>query len=309
MENQTPQVWGVTVNVRRNSFDLRANDRSGFATFYTGIGIMKPGEKLFQRTCGVDNVTKTFLRASFGSIALAGMVVAGSAQALTLNTAGVKANALLTLNSNAASTLASNGISMRALGNATSAGTNVFNLPITSADISVGLFKLTPQGGDAVGSALQLVKGSRSAVMANFDVVYGSGTGAGTIAGDVIINGKTQKMQLFTFKEQTPLSVKLSGLSLTLNQNLNNLKLTSTAASTFASALNLSSSAANTLAALDYGTLKMDITSTKRTPVSTKAFTAANLVPEPSTYALMGLGLAGVALVARRKQQAEKAAA
>jgi PEP-CTERM motif len=270
---------------------------------------MKAGEKFFQRTCGVDNVTKTFLRASFGSIALAGMVVAGSAQALTLNTAGVKANALLTLNSNAASTLSANGISLRALGNATSAGTNAFNLPITSADISVGLFKLTPQGGDAVGSALQLAKGSRSATMANFDVVYGSGTGAGTISGDVIINGKTQKMQLFTFKEQTPLSVKLSGLSLTLNQNLNNLKLTSSASSTFASALNLSASAASTLAALDYGTLKMDISSTKRTPVSTKAFTAANLVPEPSTYALMGLGLAGVALVARRKQQADKAAA
>lgn len=254
-------------------------------------------------------MTKTFLRASVGSIALAGMMVAGSAQALTLNTAGVKANALLTLNSAAASTLASNGITMKALGNATSAGTNAFNLPITSADLSVGLFKITPQGGDAVGSALQLVKGSRSAVMANFDVVYGSGTGTGTISGDVIISGKTQNMALFTFKEQTPVSVKLTGLSLSLNQSLSNLKLTAGAASTFATALNLSSSAASLLASTDYGTLKMDITTAKRMAVSTKAFTAANLVPEPSTYALMGLGLAGVAFVARRKQQADKAAA
>jgi len=254
-------------------------------------------------------VTKTFLRASVGSIALAGMMVAGSAQALTLNTAGVKANALLTLNSAAASTLASNGITMKALGNATSAGTNAFNLPITSAELSVGLFKITPQGGDAIGSALQLIKGSRSATMANFDVVYGTGTGTGTISGDVIVNGKTQSMALFTFKEQTPVTVKLSGLTLTLNQSLSNLKLTSGAAATFASALNLSTAAAATLASTDYGTLKMDISSTKRVAVSTKAFTAANLVPEPSTYALMGLGLAGVALVARRKQQAEKAVA
>jgi PEP-CTERM motif len=181
----------------------------------------------------------------------------------------------------------------------------VFNLPITSADIKVGLFKLTPEGGDAIGSALKLTKGSRYAAMANFDITYGAGTGGGTIRGDVIgMDGKTTNIQLFTFKEQAPLKVSLKGLTLTLDQSLTDLRLTSAASDTFASALNLSATAKAALSAVSYGTVAMKIESTKRTAVSTKAFTAANLVPEPSTYALMGLGLAGVAFAARRKARA-----
>ncbi|RZL02682.1 MAG: PEP-CTERM sorting domain-containing protein [Rubrivivax sp.] len=67
------------------------------------------------------------------------------------------------------------------------------------------------------------------------------------------------------------------------------LKLTNTSATALLNALNLSPALAVFLTPVAFGTLKVDVT---------------GAVPEPSTYALMGIGLVGMSLVARKRRQA-----
>lgn len=70
----------------------------------------------------------------------------------------------------------------------------------------------------------------------------------------------------------------------------NDLKLTSTSAKALLAALNLSTGLSGLLTPVAFGTLAVDVT--------------AAAVPEPSTYALMGIGLVGMGLVARKRRQA-----
>ncbi len=70
------------------------------------------------------------------------------------------------------------------------------------------------------------------------------------------------------------------------------LKLTTASATALLSALNLPSFYVGILTPVAFGTLQVDVTG------------AAAAVPEPSTYALMGVGLLGMALVARKRRQA-----
>jgi PEP-CTERM motif len=245
---------------------------------------------------------RKFLKA--GALALGGLVMAAGAHAgtVTLNTAGNKAVSTLVMSKAAQDLSKQSGISYGAAGNAYTGSTaGTFVLPVTQAVLNVGLFSpTTPISGKSIGSAITISKGTKLSALANFSVDYGTKT----ITGDFINNGASTSLALFAFKEQTPLKLSLRGLTLTMNQTLGNLKLTSQANTAIGSALGLSSGLQSSFGALDFGTITIDIASTSRKAVSTKAFTAAMLVPEPSTYALMGLGLAGIGFVARRKARA-----
>lgn len=237
------------------------------------------------------------------ALALGGLVMVGSASAasVTLNTAGKKATATLVLSADAKTKASLAGVSFGAGGNAyTGSSAGTFVLPITKSVVDVSLFKpLAPVSGEAIGSALLASKGTKSLALANFKIDYATDK----ISGDLITNGQTSSMALFSFNEQTPRTIKLSGLSLTMNQTLNNLKLTSDATSSLTSALG-NSGAMSSLAAADFGTLTIDVSTLSRKAVSTKPYTASMMVPEASTYAMMALGLAGIGFVARRKARA-----
>ena len=236
------------------------------------------------------------------ALALGALVMVGSASAatVTLNTAGKQATATLVLSADAKTKATQAGVSFGAGGNAyTGSSAGTFVLPITKSVVNVGWTSITPVSGEAIGSAILASKGTKSLALANFKIDYATDK----ISGDLITNGQTSSMALFSFKEQTPRTIKLSGLSLTMNQSLNNLKLTSGATSSLTSALG-ASGAMSTLAAADFGTLTIDVSTLSRKAVSTKPYTASMMVPEASTYAMMALGLAGIGFVARRKARA-----
>lgn len=236
------------------------------------------------------------------ALTLGALVMVGSASAatVTLNTAGKQATATLVLSADAKTKASQAGVSFGAGGNAyTGSSAGTFVLPITKSVVNVGWTSITPVAGEAIGSAILASKGTKTLALANFKIDYATDK----ISGDLITNGQTSSMALFSFNEQSPRTIKLSGLSLTMNQSLNNLKLTSGATSSLTSALG-ASGAMSTLAAADFGTLEINVSTLSRKAVSTKPYTASMMVPEASTYAMMALGLAGIGFVARRKARA-----
>lgn len=237
------------------------------------------------------------------ALTLGALVMVGSASAatVTLNTAGKQATATLVLSKAATDLSKSSGISYGAGGNAyTGSTTGTFVLPITKSVVDVGWTSIKPVSGEAIGSALLASKGTKNLALANFKIDYAKDK----ISGDFIANGQAQSMELFSFTEQSPRTLKLSGLSLTMNQTLGGLKLTSTSTTALGGALGLSSGLQSTFGATDFGTLTIDVSTLSRKAVSTKPYTASMMVPEASTYAMMALGLAGIGFVARRKARA-----
>jgi PEP-CTERM motif len=213
---------------------------------------------------------------SVAAFVVGGFALAGSASAaLTLNTAGLKANSTLNMSKAAIDLSGKSGLTYRAIGNAYAVS------------------------GKSIGSGLTVTRGSNTVALANFSVNYGS---TNYIMGDLITSSGSKSYNLFTFKEQTPLKLTLKGLSLTMNQTIGNLKLGSPVNAAMGAALGLNAATQAAFGALDFGSITIDISTASRKAISTKPITA--LVPEPSTYALMGLGLVGLGFASRRKTRA-----
>lgn len=246
-----------------------------------------------------------------GLAAVTTLALSTSAQALTLDTTFLQANSVFALSQDALDAMSAASTSMSALGNASAAASTMsatgdllpaFNLPVTKVDVSLGLppFSplVSPNSGDASGSALAITRGSKSVVLANFVIDYSKDL----VLADITANGVTTKnTSLYSFTA-TDLKIGLNGLTLNMHQKLSNLMFTDSALTSFTSGLNLSKALATPLKTLDFGTITIDINGALRSPINATPYTAA--VPEAPPAAMLGLGLCGIALVARRKMKA-----
>lgn len=242
-------------------------------------------------------------KVSVGAVVL-GSALSANATSLTLDTTYLQANAVFSMSEMAGNALSLTNSSITALGNATDQGGLSFNLPVTKVNLSLGIPLLqplvTPNWGNATGSALEITRGSNSIYLANFAIDYSTDQ----VLADITVNGATSKSaSLYTF-DAGKLNIGLSGLSLTMHQQLSNLTLSSSAAASFADGLGLPSFFATTLAAIDFGTITIDVKTSLRTGVNASAFTVS--VPEAPPFMMMGLGLGGIAVVSRRRLQARR---
>lgn len=249
-----------------------------------------------------------FKRGGLALVATWGLGLSSAASALSLDTTYLQANSTLQFSSSAFNATNLLDISFSTMGNAYQSGsvtTNgirvpTFVLPVTNADVSIGWnLKLSPNSGDATGSGLLLTRGYAQLGLANFSIDYGTDK----VYADVMWGGKSTNMAVYSFTEQTDLKIGLNGLALTMNQTLGNLKLTGQAIDTFASVLGVDDVFKGVMTGLNFGTITIDIKTALRSPISDNPLTAASMVPEASTYVMMGIGLAGIALISRRRHR------
>lgn len=255
----------------------------------------------------MKSMSHTISRAFVG----AAMAVASfTASALTLPTTLLDANATLTFSQSVLSTLSRVGVSISALGTTTDEGSGVFNLPITSVTGDIDLFSKTlfvPSDGVANGAGL-ILSNSRTggAVgLANFSINFDTNI----VYGDVFVKGGStiKNAAIYTFDVTSPfaLSFKLLPPTLDFDVTVGNLKLTESTANTFAAGLGLPDYLVGALSAMDYGTISNNIHSGLRlfNAPSGNAITKVNFpVPEPSTYVLIGMGLATAGWMASRRR-------
>ncbi len=252
----------------------------------------------------------TRLQKFAATAAVVGAMAPLSASALALDTTFLQANSVFALSENAFDLMAAAKTSMTFAGNASlGSGTKAsdgsliptFNLPVTKVDVSLGLplfggQLITPNSGNATGSALLISRGSNTVTLANFVIDYDSSL----VMADITANGKTTKnTSLYSFNA-TKLDVGLAGLALNMHQQLSNLTFTSSAAASFSSGLKLPGSFQTLISTLDFGTITIDINTGLRHAISDKPFVASS-VPEAPSMAAMVLGLVGIAAVSRRK--------
>lgn len=222
----------------------------------------------------------------------------------TLNTSALQADARLDFSTDAVQAMSGVGISRTALGTTKEIGTGgvSFDMPVTSATTNLNLFppSLTSVAGSSMGAAIGLNSGSNSLILGNFTLDFKNKA----VKADAWANGAKSSLNVYTFNIAQGLTLSTTG-GLSLHEVVDHLTLTSQAADTFASALNIAPLLKPVLTMLNYGSITIDIKPALRAggSVSGKAYTPPP-VPEPSTYALMGLGLLAAAKLARRKKAA-----
>lgn len=216
-----------------------------------------------------------------------GLVVAAAAAAsvpaLAQNTV-TGGTATLTFSDNAVSTLSLISVTVGASGS-TSVVTpgKVFSFPITDGTFS----------GDALSTVITdpsagvtLTRNSTVITLNDFKVDRDTRT----LLGDITIGGTiTQDIALYTFTSVT------EDMTDPANRKVNatGMFITELALNTLGDALGVPTFLRPAVAQVDFGTLVGDV--------------QVAAIPEPSTYLLMGLGLAGVGLLKRRRDAQARA--
>lgn len=112
---------------------------------------------------------------------------------------------------------------------------------------------------------------------------------AKSLSAVLSVNGAQQYSGVFLTTASVTLGETFNATTGTGLLTTGNLNLSSGAASTLVSAFGLPSFYAGLATGVNFGNLKVDVLS-------------PTAVPEPSTYAMMGLGLVGMGFVARRRR-------
>ena len=241
-------------------------------------------------------------KTSFAAM-LAGAVVAGHATTITLNTTLLEADSTLTLSQDALDALSITNTSVSPGGYArdlgpNSSGLSQYSLPITSLSVDVSLFPLSltlPSAAQVNGSSLTFTDNNngKAVTFANLsvnfknDTIYGDFTSAA---------GTTKQLDLFNFTVTQPLKFSLTG-GISLTEQMGNLAMTSDAVTAFQQGLSLPKAVTLLLPTINFGTIDAKIVPWIRS-------TPLKAVPEPSTYAILGVGLAAAGLTLRRRQSA-----
>jgi hypothetical protein len=235
----------------------------------------------------------TFAKIAVSSSLLAFAALASSsASALTLNTTGLKANAVLQFSLEAYGSSTAAGISFAKGGTITDlpaatvtnsqgnpAKVPVFNMPVTKVDVSIGpKLNIIPNYGLSTGAALHVTSADGGdAYLANFKVDFKTKTITADLI-DAYLKTVETAVPLYTFEEVKPQVVSFKGLVLTEKNFLGKMVFTPTIIPKLADALLISPGLIPALAGLDWGTINVEVTTYKRSPaVSNKAFTLANI--------------------------------
>ncbi|AKJ27462.1 PEP-CTERM sorting domain-containing protein [Caldimonas brevitalea] len=232
---------------------------------------------------------RTFKRLLLAVAAAAAIPSVASAQAWTVD----GGNATLTFSQEALDTLNLITVSVSGSGETTSPGAGQFVFPIidgTFSGDSLATIITQPTAG------VNLTRGETVISLNDFRVDAASKTLFGDITiGDTV----TQDTALYTFTTVTEERVSLGGQQEERRLSSSGMFITETALNTLSDALGVPAFLRPVVGEVDFGTLNGVVN-----------VTAA--VPEPSTYALLGLGLAGVGFLSKRrraKAASEEAAA
>ena len=224
-----------------------------------------------------------FVKLPVRALTVAAVLMAAgvSANALTINTAGMVANSVQAFSQDALDQFELFDITVAPLGNATAlAQPGAFNLPITSITTNS---KLKVTAGASVGSALAITRNLPSGkaytiTLANFslDYVNHKVLADTTVTQPDVANVTQAQAAVYNFSTATPLALKYKfPLTITGHEVLDKLFLTEEAQQIMYTGLKLPSIALTVLPTTDFGTLTQDIKVAFRKAVSTKPYVPA----------------------------------
>lgn len=234
----------------------------------------------------------TFKSAVGGLFLAGGLAFSGAASAgITLDTTGLKADATLLFGLDATNAAAAANVKYGPLANTvelppvvvhddineTDVSLQKFSMPVTKAKISIGWdLKITANSGESSRSALLIKRGStKTVVLANFSIDFDKEI----VYADSFVNGvSTGKIEVYTFDVVEPQTISFKNLVLNQSVKIGNLKFTKPTADLIGNGLGLSPIIQQQLAALDYGTISVLVTSYKRSPkANATPFTLADI--------------------------------